>query len=287
MQMQTEMSRSLQSYIDKLPALPTSVSKIMEICNDPASSPADLSKVISLDPVLMGRIMKLINSAYYGLENQVTSLVRAIIMLGFNTVKNLALSTAILGTVGKTRSQALNMEKFWMHSLSVGVTAKLIARKKGEPTRDLEEFFIAGLLHDIGKIAFNNKVPGEYSRALAYAEKECVSLLQAEEHELSITHTEVGGMIATAWQLGENLSHAITYHHGTYDGPHQTLVSAVCAANYFSNIIDPGFSGDLCPDIHDQEAFSILQVSLDELKGMEEEIRAAIERARIFLRLAD
>ncbi len=87
----------IQTYISKMPSLPITVSKILQIANDPKTSPSDLNQVISLDPVLMGRVMKLINSAYYSLNNQITSLVRAIIMLGINTVKNLALSTAVLG----------------------------------------------------------------------------------------------------------------------------------------------------------------------------------------------
>ncbi len=91
----------IQAYIARMPSLPVTVSKILQICNDPKTSPSDLNQVISLDPVLMGRVMKLINSAYYSLNNQITSLVRAIIMLGINTVKNLALSTAVLGNSGR------------------------------------------------------------------------------------------------------------------------------------------------------------------------------------------
>ena len=121
----------IQGYISRMPSLPITVSKILQICNDPRTSPVDLNQVISLDPVLMGRVMKLINSAYYSLPNQITSLVRAIIMLGINTVKNLALSTAVLGNLtGKGNFQALNIDGFWRHSLCVGVTAKLIAVKR-------------------------------------------------------------------------------------------------------------------------------------------------------------
>ncbi len=283
--MRNDIRNSLTSYIEKLPALPTSVAKIMEICNDPSTSPTDLSKVIGLDPVLMGRILKMINSAYYGLNNQVTSLVRATIMLGFNTVKNLALSTAILGAVGSTNSQALNMEDFWMHSLSVGVTAKLIAKKRGEPSKDLEEYFVAGLLHDIGKIAFNNKFPREYMRAIAYAEQESVSLLAAEEQELSCTHPEVGQMIASSWKLSENLSDAIGYHHELYTGPHKAMVYSVCAANYFANIVGIGFSGDKYPNMLEQEILDYSRISLDDLDDIEEEIRGAVENARVFLHL--
>ncbi|MDR0496536.1 MAG: HDOD domain-containing protein, partial [Treponema sp.] len=93
--MEANLEKSLKDFIKNMPSLPTSVTKVMEICNNPQTSPADLNQVISLDPVLMGRVLKLINSAYYGLGQQVKSLARAIIMLGMNTVKNLALSSAV------------------------------------------------------------------------------------------------------------------------------------------------------------------------------------------------
>src|SRR3974390_494760 len=142
---------AIQAYISKMPSLPITVSKILQIANDPKTSPADLNKLISLHPVLVGRVMKLINSAYYSLNNQVTSLVRAIIMLGINTVKNLALSTAVLGQLSaKNNLTAMNLDGFWRHSLCVGVTAKLIAIKRRKDPKQLEEYFVAGLLHDIG-----------------------------------------------------------------------------------------------------------------------------------------
>src|SRR5512136_3225388 len=149
----------IQTYINKMPSLPITVAKILEVCINPKTSPSDLNQVIALDPVLMGRVMKLINSAYYSLNNQITSLVRAIIMLGINTVKNLALSTAVLGNLSSKKNfQALNIDGFWRHSLCVGVTAKLIAAKRKRDAKQLEEYFVSGLLHDIGKIPLNNKL---------------------------------------------------------------------------------------------------------------------------------
>ena len=89
----SDSARLVREYVGSMPSLPTTVSKVLEVCNNPKTSPIDLDRVIQLDPVLMGRVLKLINSAYYSLGSQVTSLVRAIIMLGVNTVKNLALSS--------------------------------------------------------------------------------------------------------------------------------------------------------------------------------------------------
>ena len=126
--------RQIQQYISRMPSLSTTVSKVMEICNRPDASPNDLNRVISLDPVLTGLVLRMINSAYYSLPDQITSLARAIIMLGLNTVKNLALSTAILQTVGgKNSFKALSMDEFWTHSITVGVTAKAVSGLKGIP----------------------------------------------------------------------------------------------------------------------------------------------------------
>lgn len=278
---------ALFNYIEKMPALPTSMSKIMEVCNDPASSPAELGRVISLDPVLMGRVMKLINSAYYGLNNQVTSLVRAIIMLGFNTVKNLALSTAVLGTVGRTGSQVKKMENFWLHSLSTGVTAKLIAKKRGEPARYLEEFFVGGLLHDIGKVPFLDRYPEGYEETIKYSLEGSFSLLEGETHHFACNHTELGEKIAASWELSENLRHVIAHHHDAYLGPHQTLVYSVAVANYFTNTMGNGLSGARYPRKMELEILDYLMISLDDLNNMQDEIRAALEKARVFLQQVD
>ena len=102
----------IRDYIDRMPSLSTTVTKVLEVCNKPNTAPNDLNKVISLDPVLTGNVLKLINSAYYSLPNQITSLARAIIMLGINTVKNLALSTAILGTLKSSQSFCLTIQIF-------------------------------------------------------------------------------------------------------------------------------------------------------------------------------
>ena len=124
MDRRTSKLEKIRLFVDKMPSLSTTVSKVLEICSRPDTVPNDLNRVISLDPVLAGQVLKLINSAYYSLMNKVTSLTRAIIMLGLNTVKNLALSTAIIRSVGQAKkSQALPIREFWAHSIAVGVMA--------------------------------------------------------------------------------------------------------------------------------------------------------------------
>ena len=280
--------KQIAGYINKMPSLPISVTKVIEICNDPRTSPADLNRVIRIDPVLMGNIMKLINSAYYGLSDQVTSLVRAIIMLGINTVKNLSLSTAILGTMSsKDQFQALNMDGFWRHSLCVGTAAKLIAKHNNINQKDLESYFIAGLLHDIGKIPLNNKLPAEYLQAMSISDTTHQSLVKSETEAMIINHTESGHLIVHSWKLGDEIKDAVVYHHTpeNYEGENNKIVYAIAAANYFSNYFEIGFSGDRYPEKPPAFIFDELNVTIDWFEEIEDTVNEEINKAKIFLNL--
>ena len=280
---------ALKAYIDKMPSLPTSVTKIMEISNNKDASPADLNQVISLDPVLMGKVMKLINSAYYGLSQEITSLVRAIIMLGINTVKNLALSTAVLANLGKGSSEkGLNMDGFWRHSLCVGVTAKLIARKLKVDPKRLEEYFMAGLLHDIGKIPLNNRLADPYVQSMQNADIQHIPLIQAEKEIIGLHHCEVAKIILQRWKLNQEIQDAVSFHHAptSYDGTNRSIVFAVTAANYFANAFEIGFAGDRYPQQVPADVFREIGVSMDWFDEIEEQVINEIEKARIFLKIA-
>jgi HD-like signal output (HDOD) protein len=280
----------IQGYISRMPSLPITVSKILQICNDPKTSPVDLNQVISLDPVLMGRVMKLINSAYYSLPNQITSLVRAIIMLGINTVKNLALSTAVLGNLTtKTNFQALNIDGFWRHSLCVGVTAKLIAAKRRRDVKQLEEYFVAGLLHDIGKIPLNNKLSTEYVEAMALTEKERLPLFITEERTMEVNHCEVGRLIIKSWNLGPVMEDVVFFHHfiDQYPGTNRDIVLTVAAANNFANLYQIGFSGDRYPEKLPLAVLEELAITFDDIEAQEAAVNREIEKAKIFLKVSE
>jgi HD-like signal output (HDOD) protein len=279
----------IQRYIAKMPPLPATVTKVMAICNDPNATPADLNKIISLDPVLMGKVLRLINSAYYGLVQEITSLVRAIIMLGINTVKNLVLSTAVLSTLGNRRNfQALNMDDFWRHSLSVGVASKLIARKRGAPRNRLEEYFIAGLLHDLGKIPLNNRFSQDYQEVIHRSRSDALPLHVAEKASFGIDHADVGRLITDNWQLGADISDTLFFHHTLEGvaGDNREIIHSVALANYYVNVKGLGFSGNCCPQPIRDENFSGLDITLDYLESVEQEVKSEIERALVFLRVA-
>jgi len=286
--METDLDTKLREYIKTMPSLPTSVTKVLEICNNPQTSPADLNHVISLDPVLVGRVLKLINSAYYGLGQPVTNLARAIIMLGINTVKNLALSTAIVEQLSsKNNSHGLDMEGFWRHSLCVGVSAKLLAKKRGIDSKLTEEYFTAGLLHDIGKIPLSGVLSRKYMLTVSAADRERKALYRAEESSLGIDHCTAGAMISAAWKLQGAIGDTIVFHHNYtgYSGDHKDVLYSVIASNQFASFSGIGFSGDRYPEKTDPMIWEALNSSRDVFDEIEKTVSGEIAKAEIFLKI--
>ncbi len=277
--------KDIERFIQKMPSLSTTVGKVMEICSRTDASPNELNKVISLDPVLTGQVLKLINSAYYSLVTKITSLTRAITMLGMNTVKNMALSTAIIRTVsGTKKSKALPTTKFWAHTIGAGVSAKLLAAIKEVPVLEREELFVAGLLHDLGKIPFGD----EYIEVLNIAQKEQVPLIEVEREVMGIDHQQVGLMIAEKWKLNEVITTCISKHHnvGDLSGAIASQVAFVALGNIYTNILDIGSAGNPFPD--EGEVYSLLEVldiSLEDFGHIGENVQEEIRKAEVFLQI--
>jgi len=289
MDMEKKALVKLNRYIDNMPSLSITVSKILEITKNPQVTAKDLNKVISLDPVLVGRVLKLVNSAYYGLQNKVTSLVTAIIMLGINTIKNLALSTAILGNMKRgSEFKSLNVDGFWRHSIGVGVASKLISEKIGIPVNRREQFFIGGLLHDIGKIPLNVLFEEEYLNAIRQADFRKTQLIEMEEQIIGITHTEVGRMIAKKWNLTGETYECILNHHDPDQSSEENfkLVAAIYIANNYCNLNEIGFSGNRYTKKIDDYILSTVGVTEEYLDDIFETISSEIEKASIFLQVS-
>ena len=282
--------KQIQAYIARLPSLSTTAAKVLETCNNPQASPNDLNRVISLDMVLTGQVLKLINSAYYSLPHPVTSITRAIIMLGINTVKNLVLSFAVLEHLRNDRLfPALRVEDFWTHSLCVGVTAKCLAKARGVSITDQEEFFICGLLHDLGKIPLNHLFPGKCIQAFDEAKRSQRALYHAEGMVFGIDHAAVGGMIAEKWRLGPVLIEALSFHHRPEEAheSNQQLVFMVALADIYAQMLQMGSGGEplgynaLC-------RFLLERVGVDWsfLYDLRDMVLGEIAKAKVFLEVS-
>jgi len=291
MDRQDPLIQKIQGYIDRMPSLSTTVSKVLEVCNSPKTSANDLNRVISLDPVLTGHVLKLINSAYYSLPNQISSLARAIIMLGLNTVKNLALSTAVIGALGKKASfTSLPMDAFWAHSICVGVTAKALAGLRNVPNSAREEYFVAGMLHDLGKIPLNNCFSENYGQALQLTALEQGPLLRAEQLLVGVDHGVAGRLIGEKWRLSAAIIEALAFHHTPEQASaeHRDLVASVSLANLYANIYEMGSAGDIYPEsAFLMNILELIGLKWVDLQPLQEVVRSEIDKAQVFLNLAE
>jgi putative nucleotidyltransferase with HDIG domain len=214
-------------------------------------------------------------------------------MLGMNTVKNLVLGATVMSAFGTRKNfRALNMDMFWKHSLGVGVISKLIAEKRNINKKLIEGYFIAGLLHDIGKIPLNSKFSDEYLNIMEIPEKEPQPLFISEKQLLGIDHTFVGNLIAKKWKLGEEISDTITYHHApeTYQGVQNDILFTVILSDHFANSSEIGFSGNRYLENIYPEAMRYLgddtELSFDNISAFNGEVEQEIEKAQIFLKIA-
>jgi len=282
------LSEKISNYILDMPSFPVSVGKALQVCNSLNINPSDLNHVISLDPVLTGKLLKLINSAYYGLGTPITSLIKAITMLGLNTVKNLVLSSAVLSNLpGNKGIDGLNMEGFWHHCLCVGVMTKLLAAKQGIEPKYLEEYFAAGLLHDIGKAPLNAVLSSEYMQMITVADREHKPLFSIEDELAGINHCAAGEMIANLWKLDNPIKDVITYHHRIeeYTGENKNLLCFTAIADYFSLVYEIGFAGNRKPVKPEAGIWEAIGLNDDAYLDLMPNLYNEIENAKVFLQI--
>lgn len=210
----TERIKRITQTIINLPTLPTVVAKMIELIDDPKSSARSLSRIIRTDQVLTARILRLANSAYYGFPNPISSINLAIVVLGFDTIRNLGLSVAVISRLARASSdeELLDYTRFWEHSAAVAVASRMLARMHGFRAME-SEAFVAGLIHDIGKVILSQYQTANYSKCLHLVADEGISLAEAEQRVFGVTHAEVGGWLAGRWNLPDTLTEAIRLHH--------------------------------------------------------------------------
>ncbi len=286
----SQLIDKILKHVDEIPSLPTSVAKILEVTQDPYASPNSLNKVISLDPILTGKVLKLVNSAYYSLSTKVTSIVKAIILLGVNTIRNLALTTAVvpmMGTQAKRSWMVLDVHGYWKHSLGTGVLSKLIAKHLGVVPEEHEEYFICGFLHDIGKVILDHALQEEYLEIIKKSEQTGKTLHEVETEILSINHCEIGKLIAEKWSLSPNIIESIYYHHNPSECSEniRQMIYSVSLANLYCNHNNIGFSGDYSKNNQNQDLLNYLHLTEDILSSWLDEISNEIKNASVFLKI--
>lgn len=226
---------NLKENIKNIPSLPEIITKSIELMQDKNTSAVTLSKIISNDVGLTARVLKLVNSAYYGFPKQISTIQQAITILGFTTIKGIILSASIYKMFSSEGAGSeFNYKQFWKHSLLVAFASKLI----GKYSKDLvsSDIFSAAFLHDIGKIILAQYDRDNYTNVCMQNELSEFDYLKEEEKYCGINHCELGNIVAYSWNLPEVFCDVITYHHN----PEKSInfkneCMAVYLANYITN----------------------------------------------------
>ena len=248
-----------------LPTLPTVVAKMIELVDNPRTSASSLARLIAADQALTARILKLANSAYYGFSREISTVNMAIVVLGFNTVKDMGLSLSVFDVFksGKPNT-SFDLTRFWEHSIACGIASRMLARSYR--TRFTGEAFVAGLLHDIGKVILNQYFQEEFL-AIIEDQRRGITLEEAETGIIGTRHTQIGSWLAEKWNLPRIISRTLLYHHEPWAPDKENLfIAIVSLADHLCHLCGFGHSGRLQagePDERLWEIFSKENISVD------------------------
>jgi putative nucleotidyltransferase with HDIG domain len=260
-----------------VPTLPDVFGKIIPLMESPNARAQDIASIISSDQALSAKILRVVNSAFYGFPRRISNITHALIILGFDVVRGLILSTAVFDMM-KTGG----LHGLWKHSLGCAAAAGVIARKTNSPNPD--EVSTSALLHDIGKVVIRIELPDEATLIDQVVEEKQISTYDAEEEILGFNHTTVGDWLCQEWHLPAKLAEPIMHHHNPYLSKSALVTTAtVNFADSLTRGIGFGSGGDdLVPQI-DPEAWAALDIGDSLLEEIIKETYYKLEEADDFL----
>lgn len=235
--------QELVSGVVRLVSLPEVCIRVNEMMDDPVVNATDIGKVIAQDTSLTARLLKIVNSAFYGFQARIETVSRAVTVIGLRELRGLVLAASAVESFSKLPNDVLNLVNFWRHSVYCGVVAQLLAQKCN--VLHSERLFVAGLLHDIGKLVITNKMVNESREVIKRVEKKKIHDFEAEQAILGFDHAEVGGVLLKEWNMPESLCHSVMYHHRPRAAVEPTIeICIVHIANVLTNRAEHGVTQD-------------------------------------------
>lgn len=253
---------SAQELVDegvRLASFPDIYQRIVAIINDTRGSAAHLAEVVGNDPGLSATLLKIVNSAFYGLPSKVSSIVRAIALIGNNELSALVMGISVIRYFKNIPPEMVEMKKFWMHSVAAGVFARLLAHHKAGLSE--EDLFIAGLLHDIGRLVIFKALPRTSAFAIQLSIKQRAPLFQVEKEIFSYDHAEVAGLLLEKWNFPKPLQQLIRYHHTPLDCQKPVEASIIFLADVLASAMRFGSSGNYFIPRLDKKTWDTLELS--------------------------
>ncbi|MEW6501984.1 MAG: HDOD domain-containing protein [Thermodesulfobacteriota bacterium] len=270
-----EKLRKALREIKNLPTLPGIVAKLSKMAENPDTTTAQMGQVIGKDHILAAKLLKLVNSAFYGFPQRISSLSSAIILLGFNVIKSLIISASIFEIM---EDQDVEL---WQHSLGCAVVCNVVAKRMG--VSDPEEISTAGLIHDIGKVAVKMELPRQYAEINAIVKARQIPRREAELEVLGLEHSEVGSWLARSWNLPNKLVEPVAFHHDPGKAKEAKLAAAIV---HFGDImiraLGCGHGDDIWVPSLNPQAWELLKLTPAAMDEIVEEVEEKLWDVRGF-----
>lgn len=267
----------------EIATLPEVTLRIVQVVQDPRSTAHDLHRIVSNDPALSARVLRVVNSAFYGLPGQIGSIDRAIMMLGLNAVKNIAIAASLSKLFRSPKTAGgFSGKELWMHSVAVGASNKLITKAIGLSLPD--EAFLAGLIHDLGLVAvmqcFDNKVP-----ELIELVESGMPFRQAEDQVLGANHENIGAILAKTWKFPRSFQCVAGYHHRPEDlaKEHRLLATVTHISDVLCAMKELGISLTTETEEINGELLDEIGLTVDQLNQVAENIEAELDVVRAMI----
>jgi putative nucleotidyltransferase with HDIG domain len=281
--------KQVVSNIRNLPTPPIVFHQIQKVINDPNVSAAHVASILSEDPAMSVKVLKLTNSAFYGLAREVDSVKQAVVIVGMEAIKNLVLSASVLDMFKGKQIDQEYQEMHWRHSLAAAFSCRLLARNlKAKGIVDPDLAFSAGLLHDIGKVVISCFLEDEYKRLHEARLTDTTSAdFELEQQVLGYTHAQIGAYLAIHWKLPEKLDDAIAFHHDPQ------LCEALDATPYITHLGDylarQTFEEADAPETPvalGEGVLDYMQIDAEKLESFKDSLREEYLKAETFMQMA-
>jgi len=233
----TPLQEQAVAAINSLPPLPQVAMKLIQLLNDPQVSATDVAQLINTDISITAKVLRLANSAFYGIPRTITTINNAVVILGMKMVNSLVLGLAVNQSISSSYQGSLNQADFWRHSLATAVLAKKIAPLVvSSPPIDADEAFCAGLLHDLGHLVLDRYFSDQFA-PLVLQSQTGKSLHKLETAQLGVHHGEIGGWLTSKWELPPNLRQPIILHHHPQNATQSPqMVYLIALANALAHV---------------------------------------------------
>ena len=247
----------------KLGSLPSVFHKLVEVVNDSRSSATDVAEVIANDTDLVARLLRVVNSPFYGMTAKVDTISRAVTVVGSNQLVSLAMGISLVASFKGIPEHLVSMRNFWEHSIACGMAARILASYRR--ISNTERFFVAGILHDIGRLIMFKLMPVHSTHLFhtAYSENRIVQ--QCEKDIMGFTHDRLGGLLLKAWRCPVSLEKNVRYHHLPGMAPTVQEAAIMCVADVTANAFRFGSSGERLVPVLTRETWECLELPVSVL----------------------